>query len=183
MLAMGGQRRAVSPAVLTSVVIALVILAGAGFGLYLTKPTVTSTTTEVMTHTEVMTETTPKPAIPFLPAPNVMMAEGIHNAYLIIAPVGSGHWSVEIHGEGLESTGGTNNIYIVEAQQKSGTMASMPMVAQNTTASEFGVGIDGIGQYFIILNLDPTVNFKSVQLVFLGGMEMSNATAIATATL
>jgi len=43
------------------------------------------------------------------------------------------------------------------------------------------VGRDGIGQYFTTLNQDPRATFESVLVVFLGGMEMSNATVIATA--
>ncbi len=197
MLSGGEERKAVSSTAAVLAVIALALLAGAGFGLYLTKPSTTSTTTEVMTHTttevmthtevvnstEVMTQTTAKAAISFIPAPNVMMAEGIHSAYLIVTPIGAGNWSVEIHAQGLEPTVGTGNVYIVEAQQKSGTMASAPITSQSPMASEFGVAKDGIGQYFTTLNLDPTGQFKSIQIVFLGGMVMSNATVIATATL
>lgn len=189
MLPGGEQRKAVSTTAAVLAVIVLLILAGAGFGLYLTKPSATSTTTEVMTHTEVMnttevmTHTTAMAAISFIPAPNVIMAEGIHSAYLIVTPIGAGNWSVEIHAQGLEPTVGTGNVYIVEAQQKSGTMASAPITSQSPMASEFGVAKDGIGQYFTTLNLDPTGQFESIQIVFLGGMVMSNATVVATATL
>ncbi|MDE1852287.1 MAG: hypothetical protein KGI38_00920 [Thaumarchaeota archaeon] len=161
---------------LSAAVIALIVIAAAGFGLYVTKPSVTATSTEVMTAMEA------SPAMAFIPAPNVMMAEGIRNGYLVVAPLGNGNYSVEIHAEGLEPTTGTGNIYIVEGQQKSGTMASGPIIAQSAHASEFEVGSDGIGQYFVILTANPATSFESVQLVFLGGMSMGNATVIATAT-
>jgi len=157
-------------------IILLLIVTGAGFGLYLTKPSAVSNATEVMT------ETTPESAKLFTPKANVMMAEGIHSGYLIVVPVGGGNWAIGIHAEGLEPTVGTGNIYLVEAQQKSGAMGIAPINAQNATASEFSVGSGGIGQYFTTLNQGPRATFESVQVVFLGGMEMSNATVIATAT-
>lgn len=174
------------------VVIALIILAGAGFGLYATKQPATVTTTEVMissvmaTTTEVMTTPEaimePTPAVAFIPASNVMMAEGIHDAYLIVAPLGNGSYSVEIHAEGLEPTVGTGNIYIVEGQLKAGMMDSTSMIAQSAQASEFNVGSDGVGQYFTVIRMDPANSFDNLQLVFLGGMSTGNATAVATAT-
>ena len=154
------QRKGVSNAPWITSVIVLLILAGAGFGLYLTKPS----------------------AVSFTPKANVMAAEGIHNAYLIVVPVGGGNWAIEIHAQGLKPTAGTGNIYLVEAQQKSGAMGTAPIHAQNATESEFSVGRDGIGQYFTTLNQDPRATFESVLVVFLGGMQMSNATVIATAT-
>ena len=188
MLRLGAERKGVSNAPWITSVIVLLILAGGGFGLYLTKPSAASNTTEVMTHTEVtthtevMTETRMGSAIPFTPKASVMMAEGIHNAYLIVVPVGGGNWAIEIHAEGLKPTAGTGNIYLIEAQQKGGAMGIAPIHAQNATASEFSVGRDGIGQYFTTLNQDPQATFESVLVVFLGGMQMSNATVIATAT-
>ena len=182
MLRLEVQRKGVSNAPWITSVIVLLILAGAGFGLYLTKPSAVSNTTEVMTHTEVMTETRLGSAVSFTPKANVMAAEGIHNAYLIVVPVGGGNWAIEIHAEGLKPTAGTGNIYLVEAQQKSGAMGTAPIHAQNATESEFSVGRDGIGQYFTTLNQDPRATFESVLVVFLGGMQMSNATVIATAT-
>jgi hypothetical protein len=183
------ERKGVTSAVLTTIVIALVVVAAAGFGLYATKPTATVTATEVMTHTvmvnetEVMSETTAPLAIPFVPQPNLMMAEGIHNAYLFVAPAAGGKWVIQIHAEGLEPTVGTGNVYLVETQEKTGAMAMGPIAMQNATSSEFSVGSDGVGQYFTTLSQNPAGAYEGVEIVLLGGMEMSNATVIATATL
>lgn len=195
----------VSSAVFASAVIVLIVVAASGFGLYATKPQVVSTTTvtstnemtntmtETMTNTMTETMTTTMTgnmtqtstsamtheAIAFTPRQGQM----IGNAWLLVEPAGmNGQYALSIYAPGLEQTMGTGNVYLVEAAQASGSMASVP-VTGNVTTSEFEVGSNGVGQFFALLSQNPYTTFENVQIFYLAGMQMSNATLVATAAL
>lgn len=172
-------RRGVSTAVFAGTSIVLLVLAGIGFSLYLTSP-VTHTTTENMTETMTssMTETMAGNAIKFAPATGQM----VHTGWLLIEAAGQGDYAVAVHAEGLESTQQMGSIYIVEAEQASGSMAVVP-IGPNATASEFETSSAGAGNFFIVLMQNPFTSFENIQIVYLPGMSMTNATVVATASL
>jgi hypothetical protein len=196
-----GKKSGVSSVVFAASVVLLLILAAGGFTLYASKPSVTSTVTEtatatrtvpattqteVMNHTATMTETMTavrnqtmtemiaEPAIPFTPAKGQM----IHDAWLITAPLGNGTYALTIHAQGLE--GMSMGAYIVEGTQH-GTKVTVPIGGQNATLSEFEADSHGNGQFFIILQQNPATAYDTISLVFLPGMQMTNATVAATA--
>lgn len=191
-LALMSAKKGVSTAVYAGTVIVLVILAGAAFGLYLTKSPAAQTMTENMTETttasmtETMTETmTPtstqmaaETAVQFTPATGQM----IHTAWLVIEPTVSGQYALSVYAQGLENTQSMGSDYIIEGAQSSGAMAVVP-VGPNATASEFGTSSAGAGSFFVLLNQNPYTSFENIQIVYLPGMEMTNATVVATATL
>lgn len=190
-------RPGISNSVFAGTTLVLLILAGVGFSLYLTTPhapstttenmteTTTATMTEGMTSTEVVTSTVVSTstagapeAIQFAPVPGQM----VHDAWLLVEPTGSGEYAISVYAEGLESTQGSGNVYIVEATESSGMMSTIPL-GPNATASEFETTSGGVGSYFVQLMQDPHSAFESVQIVFLQGMQMSNSTVVAVADL
>jgi len=102
----------------------------------------------------------------------------IHSAWVIVASVGSGHYVISLHAEGLEppAMGG----YIVEGVQRTGSANVVPIGA-NATASEFDAGTDGTGNYWTILMQNPSSSFGAIYLVYLPGMNMAQASVVATA--
>lgn len=174
-------RPGISNAVFAGTSVVLLIIAGISFSLYLTTPHSTVTTTETMMETTTMTgsaSTGGTEAIPFTPATGQM----IHSAWLLIEPSGSGDYAVSVYAQGLESTQGTGNVYIVEGAQTSGSMSMVPM-GPNETASEFETTSAGVGAYFVQLMQNPYTSFENIQIVYLPGMQMSNAVVVATANL
>ncbi len=196
---MNGRRTGVSSTIFASSVIVLILIAAGGFTLYAIKPSVTSTVTEtatatrtappttqteVMNHTATMTETmvrnqtmtemTAEPAISFTPAKGQM----IHDAWLIIAPLGNGRYVLSIHAQGLEEM--SMGAYLVEGTQH-GSNVTVPVGGENVTLSEFEADSNGNGQFFLILNQNPTMTYDTISLVFLRGMQMTGATVAATA--
>lgn len=173
-------RPGVSNAVFAGTTIVLLILAGVGFSLYLTASSSTHTTTDNMTETTTTgtTEMTGANAIQFTPATGQM----IHSGWLLIQSTGSGDYAIAIHAEGLENTQQMGSDYIIEAQQSSGNMSVAP-IGPNATASEFQTSSAGVGDYFVVLMQNPFTSFENIQIVYLPGMEMTNATVVATATL
>lgn len=182
-------RSGVSNAVFAGTTIVLLIIAGIGFALYLTNSTSTHTTTNSMTETmtETMTQTSTSvmtatsngtDAIQFTPATGAM----IHSAWLLIEPAGMDEYAVSVHAEGLESTQSMGSDYIVEGAQSSGSMSVVP-IGPNATASEFETSSSGVGNFFILLGQNPYSSFENVQIVYLPGMQMTNATVVATASL
>ena len=172
------MRRGISSSVFAGTTVALLIVAAIGFSLYFTAAHGSVTTdnmTEVMTSTETTNATD---AIQFAPASGQM----VHSAWLLIEPSGSGDYAVSVYAQGLESTEGTGNVYIVEATESSGSMSVVPL-GTNATASEFETTSSGVGAYFTVLMENPYASFESIQIVLLPGMQMSNSTVIATATL
>ena len=104
----------------------------------------------------------------------------IHSGYVIIADVGSGDYWVSIHAEGLEPPSGGG--YIVEGVQRTASMNTVPIGA-NATASEFDAGAGGSGTYWTVLMENPGASFESIELVYLPGMNMAQASVVATASL
>ena len=115
-------------------------------------------------------------AFPLTPHPGAM----IHTGWLVIAPVGSGDYAIAVHAEGLEppSSGG----YIVEGAQRTTAMNVVPIGA-NATASEFDAGTDGVGNYWTVIMQNPTTSFESIELLYLPGMNMTQATLVASVSL
>lgn len=174
-------RKGVANVVFAGTTIVLLILAGIGFSLYLTSSTgAAHTTTDTMSHTSTtaMSETMGAVAIKFSPATGQMF----HSGWLLIQPTGSGQYAVSVHAEGLESTQTMGSDYIIEGAQSSGAMAVVP-IGPNATASEFGTSSTGVGNYFIVLGQNPFSTFENLQIVYLPGMSMTNATVVATASL
>jgi hypothetical protein len=174
----------VTSTVFGAVVVVLLIVAAVGYALYFTTPhgqTGSGIMTETVTQTVSTTSGTSSGgtgAVQFAPATGQM----VDNAWLLVEPTASGQFAVSIHAEGLESTQGMGSVYIVEGAESSGAMAVVP-VGPNATASEFETTSNGVGSYFILLSQNPYTTFESVQIVYLPGMEMTNATVVATATL
>ncbi|MDA4127545.1 MAG: hypothetical protein OK452_10160 [Thaumarchaeota archaeon] len=104
----------------------------------------------------------------------------IHTGWVVIAPVGSGDYAIVVHAEGLEppSLGG----YIVEGAQRTTAMNVVPIGA-NATASEFDAGTDGVGNYWTVIMQNPTTSFESIELLYLPGMNMAQATLVASVSL
>jgi hypothetical protein len=125
-----------------------------------------------------MTETMAGNAIQFTPATGQMM----HSGWLLIQSAGTGDYAVVVHAEGLESTQAMGSVYIIEAEQSSGSMSVSP-IGPNATASEFETSSQGVGNFFIVLMQNPFTSFENIQIVYLPGMEMTNATVVATASL
>ena len=102
----------------------------------------------------------------------------IHSGWVVIASVGSGDYAVSVHADGLEppSSGG----YIVEGVSRTGN--TVP-IAANATASEFDAGSDGTGSYWTVLMQNPTTSFEAIDLVYLPGMNMAQATVVASTQL
>lgn len=174
-------RRGISNAVFAGTSVVLLIVAGIGFSLYLTgshsNTTMTDTMTETMTSTGSMS-TAATEAVQFTPATGQMM----NSAWLLIQPTGMGDYAVSIYAQGLESTHGTGNVYLVEGTQSSGSMSMVPL-GSNETASEFETTSAGVGAYFTTLMQNPYSSFENIQIVYLPGMQMSNAVVVATANL
>ncbi len=114
--------------------------------------------------------------LPLTPHPGAM----IHTGWLILTAVGSGDYAVVVHAEGLEppSSGG----YIVEAAQRTTAMNVVP-IAANATASEFDAGTDGVGNYWTVIMENPTTSFESIELLYLPGMNMAQASLVASVSL
>jgi len=178
-------RNGVSNAVFGGTVVVLLIIAGIGFSLYFTSSSSTHTTTDNMTETMTQTSTSimtgssnGTDALQFSPAKGAM----IHSAWLLIEPAGMDEFAVSVHAEGLESTQSMGSDYIIEGAQSSGSMSVVP-IGPNATASEFGTSSSGVGNFFILLGQNPYSSFENVQIVYLPGMQMTNATVVATASL
>ena len=189
-------RRAVTNAVFLGTVVVLLIFSGIGYSLYFIsmpaghETSVMTVTTDAMMVTESMNHTTTQTmaegstsavtesAVQFTPAPGQM----VHSAWALIEPAGSGMYAVSVHAEGLESTQGTGNVYIVEATSASGSMSVAP-IGPNGTSSEFETTGSGVGDFFVLLGQNPYSAFESIEIVYLPGMQMSNGTVVATASL
>jgi len=185
MLLSNRESRAVTTAVFGVTVAILLVVAASGFVLYGTRSTMqetsTITTTDTMTQSAStsgsMNESAAPAAIAFVPAHGQMFGGG----WLIIASLGNGDYALTLHATGLESA--SMGDYIVEAAQNSGQMATVPIAGTNATLSEFEADSSGNGQFFTVLMENPHSAFESVSIVYLPGMEMTNAMVVATAAL
>lgn len=115
-------------------------------------------------------------ALALAPHPGAM----IHTGWVIITTVGNGDYAIVVHAEGLEppSSGG----YIVEGAQRTTAMNVVPIGA-NATASEFDAGTDGVGNYWTVIMENPASSFESIELLYLPGMNMAQATLVASVSL
>ena len=104
----------------------------------------------------------------------------IGSGYVIIAAVGGGDYVVSLHADGLEPP--SSGSYIVEGAHRTTSMNVIP-VGANATASEFEAGPNGVGSYWTLLMQNPNAAFESIELVYLPGMSMTQATVVATAQL
>ncbi len=169
--------------VFASTVIVLLVVAASGFLLNATHHATTETTTEVVTETMTQTASSTGPAnetgqtvtAAFARAQGQMFTRG----WVVIAPVGGGDYLVSIYVEGLEAP--SMGDYIVEGAQTTGNMAMVPIGGANTTLSEFEASASGVGQFSIVLMENPSAQFENISIVYLPGMEMTNATVVATA--
>jgi hypothetical protein len=112
--------------------------------------------------------------------PHAGAGQMFHTGWVVIAPAGSGHYAIAVHAEGLEppSSGG----YIVEGAQRT-TAANVVPIGGNATASEFDAGADGVGNYWTVIMENPTTSYGSIELLFLPGMNMTQATLVASVSL
>ena len=165
-------------AALASVVIGL--LAGSGATYLVTVSQISSlqsslssaTASNAMLHAEIQNATSVLPL-------TLQSGQMIHSAWLFIAPVGKGQFAVSLHAEGLEppSAGG----YIIEGVTRQG--AKMMPLGPNETASEFDATSNGVGTYWLVLTQNPSANYQAIDVLYLAGMQMSNAVLVASATL
>lgn len=173
----------VSMATFGVIVAVLLIVAAAGFGLYLTKSpngeAMASTTTDLMTVTT--TESMSAPAVSsFSLAPAT--GQMVHDAWATVGFTASGEYTLTVVAQGLDATMGTGNVYMIEGAQSTGSMAVVP-IGPNATASEFEVGSGGSGSYFVTFSQNPLSLYESIEIVYLPGMQMANATLVASASL
>lgn len=183
MLLSNRRRRAVSTAVFGVTVVVLLAVAASGFVLYGTRSTMEETMTVTASETMSLSSSsaamneTATPAVAFVPAHGQMFGSG----WLIVAPLGNGSYAVTLHATGLESA--EMGDYIVEGAQNSGQMAMVPIAGTNDALSEFTADSHGNGQFFVVLQQEPSSIYESVSVVYLPGMEMTNAAVVATASL
>jgi hypothetical protein len=176
-------------------IVALIILAAIGFGLYVTNyGRAGNSTSVIMTSLETsvsasesstqspsgQTSSSTNEAEMFSPSSGAM----ISNAWLLTAELGMNEYALSIHAEGLEHGGD----YIVEGTLASSTMATVPVSSESSTmnstsASEFTADMNGTATYWIILNQSPSTAFESIQVLYLPNMSMQNATTVATVSL
>jgi hypothetical protein len=177
------RRPTVSNIVFGITVVVLLAVAAGGFFLYGTRPAMEETTTVTSSDTVSHSSTssamndTAASAIAFATAHGQMFGED----WLLVAPLGNGSYAVSLHATGLESA--SMGDYIVEAAQNSGQMAMVPIAGTNATQSEFTADSHGGGQFFAVLHQKPSSIYESVSIAYLPGVEMQNATVVATAPL
>lgn len=174
----GRMRPGVGMGVYAVTVAVLLAVAASGFVLYGTRPQAEATTTVTSTESaSAGSSAMSASAVRFVPAHGQMFGDG----WLIVAPLGSGDYSMTVHATGLEP--GAMGTYIVEATQSSAQMAVVPVAGSNATLSEFMADAGGNGDFFTILMSNPSSDYESVSIVYLPGMMMDNATVVATASL
>ncbi len=176
----GSGRTAISNTVFAVTVVVLLVVAASGFLLYANRSPMEETMTVTSTASaasSTQTSTMSNEAVAFAAVHGQMFGSG----WLVVAPLGNGDYAVTVQATGLEPSAMGN--YIVEAAQKTGQMANVPIAGTNDTQSEFDADVHGTGVYFTTLMENPASTYESVSLVYLPGMEMQNATVVATAPL
>jgi hypothetical protein len=103
----------------------------------------------------------------------------IHDAWLLIAPVGQGKFAVVIRAEGLDATA-PDDVYLLEGVTRS-DMQTLPL-GPTLEASEFVADDAGGALYWVILDQDPRTTFEKIVLLLLPGMSMEQAVLLATAS-
>lgn len=189
-----GTRSAVSNVIFAISLVVLIVIAVSGFGLYATSLSHSgdtfspSTSTEMMNHSSTSSEmmmtnssssemSSTSDSYEFTPESGAM----ISNAWLLTAPIGMGEYALSIHAEGLEA----NGTYFVEGPLSNGAMQVVPVSSESmgmnsTSASEFQANSNGTGLFWIVLGHSPSVTFEQLELAYLPGMSMQNATIVAS---
>lgn len=194
------SRSAVANVIFAAAVVILIVLVAIGFGLYgmaaagskiLTSTNTVTVTSPIMTETTMMTaggennmssSSSSNNGATFVMMFTPKSGTMISQALFLSAPTGTmGEYALSIHAEGLEP----NGTYLVEATPIQGGMVAGPISAHSTTmnttqASEFQANGNGTGNYWIVLDANPLATFESVQLAFLPGMSMENASVVAS---
>ena len=176
---MNHSTKAISNTLFAAVVAVLIVLSGVGFGLYglTTNSHGAVDAMSTVTSTVTFSENISSSAYMF----SAVNGSMISNAWLVTAPLGMHEYAVSIKAEGLEPNGD----YIVEGMLSSGSMQTVPISTQSmtmnsTSASEFQSDANGTGFYWIALASNPAIAFEQINLVYLPGMSMQNATTIAS---
>lgn len=173
-------RSGISNTIFAGTVAVLVVVAVAGFGLYAVALTHTTSMTETMTSstTESMASNQTN-AYAFSAHSGAM----VNNALLLVGEVGMNEYAVSVHAEGLES----NGTYILEGALTSGSMQTVPISSESMTmnetgASEFQSNSNGTATYWIVLDSNPATTFENIQLFYIPGGMMSEASLVASVT-
>ncbi len=161
-------------------VVIVSILVGVGGGYFYQSTQVTSLQNQLksvnesnaMLHAEVQNSTS---ALPFVLQPG----QTIKGGWLVIIPTGTGHYALSVRATGLKPP--SSGAYIVEGVAKQAT--NMVPITVNATASEFDADNSGVGNYWIELTQNPSTSFKAIDLLYLPGMQMTNAVLVATVQL
>lgn len=103
-----------------------------------------------------------------------------HQGWVFVSSIGGGDYAISVHAEGLESSPGSD--YIIEGVTRGSTMQMVP-ISGNATTSEFEASSNGVGSYWTVIMQNPSSSYEAIDLVYLPGMSMSNATLVASAQL
>ncbi len=144
------------------------ILVGVGGGYFYQSAQVTSLQNQ-------LTSVNSTSALPLVLQPG----QAIQGGWIIIIPTGTGHYALSVRATGLKPP--SSGAYIVEGVAKQAT--NMAPITANATASEFEADNSGVGNYWIELTQNPSNNFKAIDILYLPGMQMTNAVLVATAQL
>jgi hypothetical protein len=104
----------------------------------------------------------------------------IHSGWVFLSPVGSGDYAVSLHVEGLEPS--SAGAYIVEGVTRGAQMNMVP-IGGNATSSEFDATAQGVGTYWTTVMQNPSTTYEGIDLVYLPGMNMTQATVVASVQL
>ncbi len=166
----------------TTLVVAVVVsvLVGAGGSYFYQSTQVTSLQNQLtsanesnaMLKAEMQNSTS---ALPLVLQPG----QTIQGGWIVIIPTGTGHYALSVRATGLKPP--SSGAYIVEGVAKQAT--NMAPITANATASEFEADNSGVGNYWIVLSQNPSTNFGAIDLLYLPGMQMTNAVLVATVKL
>lgn len=170
--------KAISNVIFVASVAVLIMLSATGFGLYGLSSSLTHSNDVMSTVTTAVVIENASQSVYMFTATSGSM---VSNAWLINAPLSMNEHAVSIKAEGLEPS----SEYIVEATLNSGSMQTVPistesMTMNTTSASDFLSDANGTGLFWIVLAANPAITFEQVEIVYLPGMSMQNATTVAT---
>jgi len=160
------------------VIVSLLALSAVGFGLYLSKPGVISTSSQVVTQSITVTkDIIPRAemnAIPFLP----QYRQSVHDAWLLFAPDQNGSFVLSIHAEGLSPTLGTGGSYLVRGLMVNPSVVWVP-IGRGIVNSTLQADASGVGNFYVVLSQNPELVYESIQI---DRQFASNSTLIVIAT-
>jgi hypothetical protein len=200
------EKSAVTNAIFGAAVAVLVVVAAVGFGLYGTSvgKTTTEISTSIVTTTSVTTQTTEMMvnrsasgsrfmengtfpnmamgtvALRFTPESGAM----ISSAFLISIPFGANQTAVLFQAQGLEP----NGTYLLEGSLSGNSASSVPITMESmrmnsTSDTYFLANANGTGLFWTNLGVSIATTFTQIDLVYLPGMSLQNATIVATANI